>query len=402
MQGFRTRTNPFDLGSKYMTPCAAVCCPPCEKNVNGISQGNVPTVYFLLSVYAQYWGGLIKAMVKADPRIRVVVVHFDRLASGQISQEIAEDVPATFVRRSSIDRHGLLDRLRADAPSIIYISGWVDKNYLRCAYAYKRQSQGVAVICGIDDHWTGSLRQHLGVLYFGLFYRRIFDFMWVSGKPQYHYAQRFGYSHHEIIGNLLSAESSSFDRAGSNAVSSPARRFVFVGRFVEVKGLEVLLHAYRGLPSEVKEEWSLVLIGDGPERTAVAELQEGEQNVVVKPFMNQQELLRELSQGGVCCMPSRSEAWGVAIHEMALLGFPLVLSSACGAASEFLISGYNGFLFRSEDVSSLRAALRRMASLPAETLQLFSARSRDLGRRITNEHSAYSLVSTQYLLGLQR
>ena len=99
-------------------------------------------------------------------------------------------------------------------------------------------------------------------------------------------------------------------------------------------------------------------------------------------------------------MPSRSEAWGVAIHEMALMGFPLVLSSSCGAASEFLIPGYNGYLFRSEDASSLGRALEKIAALPSETLRLFSQRSTAIGRRISNEFSAHSLLATQDLLHL--
>lgn len=353
-------------------------------------------IYFLISVYAQYWGGLFKAIINAQPETEIVVVHFDRLNKEQISQTISQDIPARFIKRSSLDRKGLLRILQADMPSIVYISGWVDKDYLYCAKKYRAINKNVSVVCGIDDQWKGTLRQHLGVIYFTIFYRNIFNFMWVSGKPQYHYAERFGYNHSSIIGDLLSAQTTVFHEK-----TEPSRRFVFVGRFVRVKGLDVLLTAYKSLPEIIKKNWSLVLIGDGPERDMIREFCRDEENIYIKPFMSQEELLKDLKQGGVCCMSSRFESWGVAIHEMAILGYPLIVSSACGAATEFLISGYNGYLFRSEDSKSLCDALKRMACLPDETLKLFSSRSSALGRRINNEYSAFSLLSTQHLVDIQ-
>lgn len=353
-------------------------------------------VYFLISVYAQYWGGLFKAIKNIQPCTEIVVIHFDRLKNGQVNQEISSDIPARFIKRSSLNRRNLLCMLQADMPSIIYISGWVDKDYLHCVRKYRAINKHVAVVCGIDDQWKGSIRQYLGVAFFTIFYRRIFNFMWVSGKPQYHYAERFGYNHCNIISNLLSAESVVFDEK-----NEPSKRFVFVGRFVQVKGLDLLLKAYKALPREIKKKWSLVLIGDGPDRDLIQETCRDEENIHIKPFMSQEVLLRELRKGGVGCMPSRSEAWGVAIHEMALLGYPLIVSSACGAATEFLISGYNGYLFKSEDVESLRDSMQRMTCVSDETLKLYSTRSSILGKRINNELSAYSLLSTQYLVKLQ-
>jgi glycosyltransferase involved in cell wall biosynthesis len=354
-----------------------------------------PRILFLFSSYAHYWGGLIKAIASVRPGTDIVVVHRDWPKSGQVTHEIPPDVPARFVRRSSVTRRGLMQMLQADRPDIIYISGWVDREYLACARAYRFANPKVAVVCGIDDQWKGSVRQRLGVVYFGLFYRSVFNFMWVSGKPQYHYAERFGYDHTNIISNLLSADSTKF-----TSPAAVSRRFVFVGRFIRVKGLDLLLRAYLSLPEGIRREWSLDLIGEGPELAEIQAMCKGESGIRIKPFMNQPDLLRELMGGGVCCMPSRFEPWGVAIHEMALLGYPLILSSACGAATEFLVSGCNGFLFRSEEVGSLRNALLRIASCPEDTLQEFGFRSVALGRRISSEMSAHSLLSTQYLVGM--
>ena len=65
----------------------------------------------------------------------------------------------------------------------------------------------------------------------------------------------------------------------------------------------------------------------------------------------------------------------------------------CGAASEFLINGYNGYMFENGSVVSLRNSLSNIIALSNENLNLFSSRSRKLGVRINSEISAYSLLS---------
>lgn len=262
----------------------------------------------------------------------------------------------------------------------------MDKGYLSAVRNYKNMNSQTRVICGIDDQWNNTIRQKIGRFYFSACYRKLFDFMWVSGKPQYHYAQRMGYPHERIISNLLSADTKIFNRK-----AKLSKRFVFVGRFDPVKGLINLVDAYNCLPNEIKDEWPLILIGDGEVKEEIIKRQS--KGVVVKPFMQPYELMEELMKGGVACITSLHEQWGVAIHEMAILGFPFILSSACGAATEFLITGYNGYLFKKGDTQSLHETMLRVTALRPEELELFSQRSHQLGQRITPEHTAYSLLS---------
>jgi glycosyltransferase involved in cell wall biosynthesis len=354
--------------------------------------GGKVRIVVLYSVVVHYVIGVIRELRKiAD--VEIDVVHWDR-RSANTSQYVVGTVDGVrFHARSALSDASLFDLLRSRQPDIVWVSGWMDAGYLRAIRGYRAGGGSCQVVCGIDDQWKGTLRQRLGQNYFRLFYRDLFDFMWVSGKPQYHYAQRFGYPRERIISNLLSADTARF--AHKAAVN---RRFVFVGRFDPVKGLDLLLDAYEGLPEAIRSQWPLVLIGDG-ELRARLERRRCE-TVDVKPFMQPEELVAELLSGGVACITSFHEQWGVAIHEMALLGYPLILSSACGAATEFLISGYNGYLFKSGDVASLHTALELVSNLPADQLEAYSARSHALGRRISSEHAAQSLLSVIHLARL--
>lgn len=291
-----------------------------------------------------------------------------------------------LIPRDTITEIGILELLRSIQPEIVYVGGWVDKTYLRAVSRFRATGGKTQVVCGIDDQWKGSLRQYVGRIYFRLFYRKLFDYMWVSGKPQYHYAQRFGYESEEIICNLLSADTSVF-----NKKAEPARRFVFVGRFAPVTGIDLLIEAYNTLPEAVRAAWPLVLIGDGSLRKQIEA--QASTNIIIKPYLQPAELRVELMRGGVACVPSYANQWGVVIHELALLGYPMIVSSICGAATEFLVSGYNGYLFRSHDLKALRDAMLRIISLTDAERALFADRSQQLGLRITPEHAAHSLLS---------
>jgi len=357
--------------------------------VNQIAMTKVNKIRLVI-LYAEVVGyvvGMIEALIKAVPTIEIDVVFWDKrhVNSSRYNFESGHD--AFFLHPRSLFDHGALVELLHDRqPDIILVSGWMDKGYLRAIREHKIRGGKGIVVCGIDDQWHGTLRQQFGRVYFKVFYKNLFDFMWVSGKPQYHYAQRFGYENERIISNLYSADKEVFSKR-----AKVCKRFVFVGRFDPVKAIDQLLEAYLSLPMDVQKHWPLVLIGDGELRDEVERRKT--ENVIVKPFMQPKQLRAELTKGGVACITSHREQWGVAIHEMAILGFPFVLSSACGAATEFLITGYNGFLFRRSNTTSLRNALIKIASLSEDDLELFSERSHMLGQRITLEHTAYSLLS---------
>jgi glycosyltransferase involved in cell wall biosynthesis len=347
-------------------------------------------IVFFYAEVVGYVLGMFKALLSGDTPVIIDVVYRDQRQEDSSFFEAPELEGVRFHSRSKLCSAGLLSLLEECAPDIISVSGWVDKGYLHAIRRYRACGATAAVVCATDGQWHGTLRQHVGSIYFKLFYRQLFDFMWVAGKPQYSYAQRFGYDARNIICNLYSAEEKFFKKqAGVN------RRFVFVGRFAHVKAIDELLLAYTRLPKERQEEWPLVLIGDGPLRSEIEKHKS--KNIILKPFMQPSELMEELSHGGVACIASRSEPWGVAIHEMAAMGFPLVLSTLCGAATEYLIGGYNGYLFKSGDISSLTQSLLNITNLNEQELSDFSQRSQVLGSRVTPVCVASSLLSVRHL-----
>jgi len=347
-------------------------------------------IVFLYSTIGHYFTGMLKEIKKSNYDTDIDIVYWNKNDINSNKYEVKDLAGINFIPRSKMTNKMLLDLLVESNPDILYISGWQDKGYVDTLKKYRKTKNKSITVCGIDDQWHGTLRQRFGKIYFSLFYRKLYDFMWVAGKPQYHYAQRFGYGPERIVSNIYSADTVAFN----NTVDT-SKRFIFVGRFVPVKGLDILFSAYESLHEEVKREWPLVLIGDGGLREQIN--QHKSKYIEIKPYMQIEELRAELQKGGVACIPSRKDQWGLPIHEMAMLGYPLVLSSACGASSEFLISAYNGYLFRSGNKDSLHQALSKITQLTTGELELFSKRSRFLANRITSELAANSFLSILYL-----
>jgi glycosyltransferase involved in cell wall biosynthesis len=351
-----------------------------------MSQNDSLKIVVLYAEVVGYVISLFKALKKCNRQVEIDVVYWDKKHINSSKLLINEVEQVQFHPRTKYDDNDLLKLLRIRSPDIVFVSGWMDKGYLKAIRKYRSTGGVTQVVCGMDDQWKNKVRQHVGRFYFRFFYSKLFDFMWVAGKPQYHYAQRLGYEHERIITNLYSAEDGFFNKR-----SKFSKRFVYIGRFDPVKALDQLLEAYSNLPEKTKNEWPLILIGDGQLKATIEQMKS--KHIIVKPFLQPQELIIELLKGGVSCITSHSEQWGVAIHEMAILGYPLVLSSACGAATEFLISGYNGFLYRRSNKNSLYQALVKITTLDDEELETFSQRSHSLGLRITPEQNAYSLLS---------
>jgi glycosyltransferase involved in cell wall biosynthesis len=319
--------------------------------------------------------------------VNITIVHWDKRSQNTTQYNLKSIDGVKFHCRSETGDDAILQILRGSKPSIIVVSGWMDPGYIKACRKYKKENSSVKIVAGIDDMWTGSLRQRLGQLYFKINYRPLFDYLWISGQPQYAFAQRFDYGIDNIISNLYSADTELF----SKERAAICRRFVFVGRFVKIKAIDLLVEAYCKLPDSIQEQWPLLLIGDGDQRACIVEQRNA--NITVIPFLQPEELRRELLKGGVGCLPTHKDQWGVVLHEFALMGLPILASTGCGAVTEFLISGFNGYTFEKGDVKDLSSKLLAFTKLTDSQYKSFSDNSRSLSSRISTESSSASLMS---------
>jgi glycosyltransferase involved in cell wall biosynthesis len=134
---------------------------------------------------------------------------------------------------------------------------------------------------------------------------------------------------------------------------------IFVGRLIQVKGVDVLVNAF----AEVKRQLptaQLLIVGDGPEgdslRALVRRLKV-EDNVHFLGFRQGSDLVELYVCADVFCLPSRHEPWGVVVNEAAACGLPLVVSDRVGAGPDLVCSGANGRIVPVADVGRHAASL---------------------------------------------
>ena len=296
-----------------------------------------------------------------------------------------------FYKRSNQTRSSIIQLANKIKPNLVVVSGWVDKTYL-CVARYLKK-KGCKVVCGLDGQWYSTPKQWLAY-YLGKigFFSFFFSHAWVAGVFQYEYAKKLSFTKDNIIFDLYSADLSIFSKNLKKNLNLKKKkyphRFLFVGRFNQVKGIDNLLKAWE-LLGESKKDWELHLIGNG--KLKIKKKQS--QRIYVKKFLKSEDLLKESKYAGCFILPSTYEPWGVVVHEFAAAGLPLITSNVVGAANTFLINGLNGYKFRCNSTKDLLKCLKKIISKNENQLLEMGRISSLLARKITPFTSAKNLIS---------
>jgi glycosyltransferase involved in cell wall biosynthesis len=269
-------------------------------------------------------------------------------------------------------------------PDIIFTSGWVDKTYLQIGR--KHRKRGIPIVLCSDTAWRGDLRQQIAVVLANAWIHRTFTHAWVTGTPQLTYAKKLGFPEDRIRTTFYSADTDQFIALGEDLLTQRSNkwphRFICVARYIPTKGHQYLCDAFAEL-CEAGEagDWELWIAGTGELHDQVKNSPSGKHSRIKHlGFKQPQEMPEILKQCGVFVLPSLYEPWGVVVHEHACAGFPLLLSSAVGAAEKFLLDRENGNRFIAGDKETLKSKMRMMVLSTDADLHAMGSRSAELGR----------------------
>jgi glycosyltransferase involved in cell wall biosynthesis len=160
------------------------------------------------------------------------------------------------------------------------------------------------------------------------------------------------------LGRFRPPEASAVRRGGTT-------RFLYVGSFIERKGVDVLARAFsklvEGLPCV-----ELVVAGDGDARRWFDPFlsPQAAERVVRRGFMPWDQLPQLYRDGDFLVMPSRYDGWGMVVPEAMASGVPVIGSTGAGAVLDLVQPGATGWHVPPNDGEELEAALRSAATLP--------------------------------------
>jgi glycosyltransferase involved in cell wall biosynthesis len=159
-------------------------------------------------------------------------------------------------------------------------------------------------------------------------------------------------------------------RDAESARSAEPPLIIFQGHLVTTRGLPVLLEAASILRSE-NHEFELMVIGDGPERSAIEELAKKLQPSSYVHFLGRigaADLAHALAKASIVVVPSLGgEVFGLVVAENMSRGLP-VIASDVGCFAEVL--GDAGLTFRVGDAKDLARRIARLLDAPAPALAL--------------------------------
>lgn len=138
-------------------------------------------------------------------------------------------------------------------------------------------------------------------------------------------------------------------------------RFLFVGRLIERKGLDVLLRAFARFDGG--ELW---IAGDGPIQGRVSQAAAQDPRIRLLGHVEGDDLGDLYGDVDALVVPSLYEAWGLVVHEGLAYGLPVIATDQVGAAEDLIDSGVNGFVVPAGSAEATAQAMRSLAAFTDE------------------------------------
>jgi glycosyltransferase involved in cell wall biosynthesis len=184
-----------------------------------------------------------------------------------------------------------------------------------------------------------------------------------------------------------------------------ARRpiFLYVGLIIKRKGLKFLIEAFAALKRKGYEDFTLMIIGEGPQRQELEGMIEElgiEKQVKWMGWVNYNSLGYFFDSSDIFVLPTFEDTWGMVVLEAMAFGKPVLCSELAGAR-EMVKNGESGFTFdpAHDNPEVLSEILRKFIDDP-NLIQCMGKKSKKIASSHTPEIVANDLkYIIEFVLG---
>lgn len=141
-------------------------------------------------------------------------------------------------------------------------------------------------------------------------------------------------------------------------LQGPKPRFLFIGRYAKVKGIDVLINAFKRVLNQ-NENASLYLLGGGPMRESIVQqVAENElsNNVSIGDYANAETVIQYGKACDAIVIPSRMESIPVVLSDAMQLGKPVIVSDV-GDMGKIVRESGAGIVAPPDNIEALASAL---------------------------------------------
>jgi glycosyltransferase involved in cell wall biosynthesis len=302
-----------------------------------------------------YLGACWRALAgRGDVELTVVSRHRTEGTTAFDVEEITRGLNCRVLGEPAVEQAELVSFVGQARPQVMIVSGWAVPAFRRLVY--DPRFADVKKAMAIDTQWHGTLRQRAGAYVMRGYLNRM-DRVLVPGERSFQFAKAMGVPESRILRAALGGDVAPLRGLHERRLALPGgwpRRFVYVGRYAEEKGLDLLVDAYRRYRAGVENPWPLACRGKGPLGRVLA----GVEGIEDGGFVQPRDLANVLLHQGVFVLPSRYEPWGLVVAEAAGAGLPVLCTTACGAAVEIVRDYFNGLTVPTGDPEALARGMR--------------------------------------------
>lgn len=263
-------------------------------------------------------------------------------------------------------------------PDIILITSWHIPAYRQLAKKWRGRTVRVLAM---DNQWNGTLKQWAGWLVAPWYVRPLYDRVFLPGQRQEKFANILGFPSSLVSMGLYSCDHAKFASSYETLkhIKAPPEAFIYIGRLSQVKGIDILASAYNSYRQQSKKPWPLIILGAGPEK----HLLENIDGIVFRGFVQPDDLPDQMLDAGCLLLPSSYEPWALVVHEAVTAGQAVICSDAVGAADDLVRLGKNGYIFESNNAAQLAEMMLDYSNLSVEQRQAMSEESHRLSYQFT-------------------
>lgn len=162
-----------------------------------------------------------------------------------------------------------------------------------------------------------------------------------------------------------------------------------LGHLSEKKGQRVFLQAVKLLVDKGLDA-EFVILGDGPDRTALRNLAD-ELNVTKRVTFTPQTVSGQLTQLDILVEPSLQEGLGVSVMQAMAMGVPVV-ATGVGGLYDLIEDGRTGVMVPASDPEALAEAIWRLLNNASERIEMAKQAREMIEKEFAADHVAGRLV----------
>jgi glycosyltransferase involved in cell wall biosynthesis len=263
---------------------------------------------------------------------------------------------------------GLIQQVQKWEPDAILFFGWAYQSHLKAIRYFKGK---IPVLFRGDSTLLNEpkgIRKLLKFIYLKWLYTHV-DHAFYVGANNKAYFKKYGLKENQLSFAPHAIDNSRFEsdlakeahelRSSLN-INDDAILVLYAGKFEQVKNVELLLSAFIHLD---KDNVHLLLVGNGVKEPLLKKMaadSHSARNIHFSDFKNQSYMPVLYQAADLFCLPSLSESWGLGVNEAMACGKAVLVSDRVGCAADLVKEGYNGAIFKSENLDSLLHSLEKL------------------------------------------